>query len=242
MKKSIIILSVLSITLSSCNSQKEKKDYNFKNYFFQPAWFNEAKVYEYEVISNGEKSLMYRGFEKISNKKLKSTIYDNNKLKTGINYYEYINDKVIISDIYTVETWNNNTETKEKVTNNVVFDFKHLNKEFSITQTFRIKDNPNITKKITRTLIEIGEQKFNNNSIKTVIAKGNAEVLIYKNEYYPFDKTITGNEKIVYAENIGVIEEYTNFPNHESKTTLKRILSLKEFEKEKTNASNLYTK
>jgi len=229
--KKILFLTFWLIALIGCgNTQTEKSDKNFKNYFFQPEWFKEPKIYEYETLNkaNGEKSIVYRYFEKIDNKKLKVIIYDKDFNQSVIIIYEYLPDKVIINNITTVETWNENKLVMEKLTDNVVFDYKKMNKDFGFTHTTRSKNETGITKFVIRSLRKTDTQEFNDEEVNVVIASGRTKIVFDRD-----NMTINSDEKLVYAENIGVIYQEFIIQNNKGVTNLSKILTKDEFEKMK---------
>jgi hypothetical protein len=53
--KKIYLLLFCFIALIGCgNSQSDNSKIDFKNYFFQPDWFGEPKIYEYEITSTAK--------------------------------------------------------------------------------------------------------------------------------------------------------------------------------------------
>ena len=231
MTKKIHFALFCFVALIGCsNSQNDSSTNNFINYFFQPDWFDNVKIYEYEVTFKDSTNFMYREFERIGQNKLKATIYDKDLNKTGIVTYEYLQDKIIISDLITVEYWNNNENTKETLTDNIVFKFDKMNYEFGFTHTTRTKNESNITKYVTRNLKKTTKRVFQGKDVDVVIADGKTKLVYKKNEKYPEDMTLLSTEKLIYADNIGVIYQDIKNQYYEITTNLTRIISLEDFE------------
>src|SRR5690606_14725960 len=115
---------------------------------------------------------------------------------------------------------------------NVVFEYRKMNEDFGFTHTARIKNESNITKYVTRNLKEMEKREFEGKEVKVVIADGRTRIVI-KNDKYPEGLTLINKEKLIYAENIGVIyEESKNQYNHVV-SKLTRILNEDEFNKMK---------
>lgn len=231
--KKILFLTICFIGLIGCgNSQSDNSKIDFKNYFFQPDWFKEPKIYEYEITSTAksEKYNAYRYFERISDNQLKHIIYDNDFNQLSIVIYEYLPDKTIIKEITTFETWNNNNPVQEKLTDNVVFDYNKLNEQFGFTHTSRFEGYSDLTKYVTRTLKKTEKRKFNGKDVDVVIADGNTKVIVKTDSE---EITLHNDEVLIYADNIGVI--YQDYKNQsvEVVTELTRILSKDEFDKMK---------
>jgi hypothetical protein len=139
-----------------------------------------------------------------------------------------LTDKIIIKEITTFETWNNNNLVKEKLTDNVVFEYYKLNEQFGFTQTSRFEGYSDITKYVTRTLKKTEKRKFNGKDIDVVIADGNTKIMVRTESE---DFTLYNDEVLIYADNIGVIhQEYKN-KSVEVITELTRILTKGLFEK-----------
>ena len=228
--KKIYLLLIYFIALIGCgNSLSEKSEKDFKNYFFQPDWFEQPKIYEYEFnhTAIGVKNIVYRYFEKIGNNKLKFIIYDKDFNQTVIIIYEYLPDKVIFNKITSVETWNNNNLVPEKLTDNVVFDYRKMNEDFGFTHTSRVKGYSDVTKYVTRSIKKTEQRKFNGKKVNVAIADGETDIDIKTSTE---DIKLHNDEVLIYAENIGVIYQESISPNNKVIANLTRILTLDEFE------------
>ena len=240
--KKIYFLLICLITLIGCsNSQTEKTEKNFVNYFFQPDWFEQPKIYEFEFNSttneNSKKYFAYRYFERIDDKQLKCIIYDQDFNQIVIIVYEYLTDKVIIKEATTVETWNDNKHTKEKLTDNVVFDYHKMKVDFGFTHTSRMKDYPDVTKYVTRNIKKTDKRNFESKDVNVLIADGQTKIIVKTDSE---DYEIINNEKLIYAENIGVIYQEVKNRSVETKAQLTRILSKEEFYKMKNARYSVY--
>lgn len=235
--KKFYLLLLFIITLVGCNnSQTDKSNEIYKNYFFKPDWFEKPKIYVYEskskdkVKGNNDKINVYRYYEKINDNKLKYIVYDNDFNQISIIIYEYLEDKVIVSELYTIETWNNNRKVNEKVIENVVFDYKNINKEFRITYKSRFKGYPNVTKYATRKIKKIEKGKYDGNEINVLIVDGKTiGDFIIKSRHM----TSTNYEKFVYADKIGLIHSESKNSTIEIVEDLTSIISLEDFNKMK---------
>ncbi|MFC0878985.1 hypothetical protein ACE01N_20490 [Saccharicrinis sp. FJH2] len=228
-KKTYLLLFSF-ITLIGCgNSQSKKSDTDFKNYFFQPNWFEVPKVYRYEFSSkyNDEKYNAYRYFEKIDNNQLKMTVYDKDFNQTLIIVYEYLPDKVILKKVTTVETWNNNKHVEEKLPDNVVFDYHKMNEDFGFTHTSRIKGYSDVTRYVTRNIKKTERREFNEAEVNVAIADGKTDIEIKTSTD---DIKLHNDDVLIYAENIGVIYQESKSQNNKVVANLTRILTLDEFE------------
>ncbi len=231
-KKFYLLLFYL-ITLVGCNNfQTDKSDKNFQNYFVKPDWFEKPKIYVYEnkSIGDSEKYIVYRYYEKINDNKLKYIVYDKDFNQIQIIIYEYLEDKVIITELSTIETWNNNRKVNEKVIENVVFDYKNINKEFRCTHSSRFKGYPYVTKYATRKIKKFEKVKYDGNEINVLIVEGITKGVFKIDSKY---KTSTNNEKYVFADNIGLIHLESKNPSSEIVEDLTSIISVEDFNKMK---------
>jgi len=220
----------LFLIIGCNNSSEGQNQNNFKKYFFQPDWFKETKVYEYEVKVGNNKHYIYKQFEKTGNN-LKMTIYDKDLNKSAIVIYEYFPNKVLINETYTIENWNNDVVSKELIKDSTVFEYHRMNKEFGFSNTSRIEGESDVSEFVTRTLKRIGEFNFQGKKVNAVFATGQTKVVIKNSEKSPGDIVITNFENLVYAENIGVIQIESKNQYVEAIINLTRIISLNEFEK-----------
>jgi hypothetical protein len=230
--KIYLLLFCFTALIGCGNSQSEKTEKDFKNYFFQPEWYEQPKIYEYEFnsVAEGVKKTVYRYFEKIDDNHLKHIIYDQDFNQTVIIIYEYLSDKVIFNESITVETWNENRHVQEKFTDNVVFDYCKMNEDFGFTHTSRIKGYSDITKYVTRNIKKTGQREFNGKEVNVAIADGKTDIVVKTSDE---DIKLHNDEVLIYAENIGVIYQESISPNNKVIVNLTRILTLDEFETKK---------
>jgi hypothetical protein len=229
-KKRNVFVLICFIALLGCgNSQNSNSNKDFKNYFFQPDWFEVPKIYEYEVSSttNDSKYKMYRYFEKLDDNKLLHIIYDKDFNQTMIITYKYLKDKVVFEESITVEGWNNNNQVKERFTDKVVFDYSKMNENFGFTHTSRQEGYSDMIKYVTRNLRKTETREFNNKEVDVVVADGKTKVVVNTGSE---SIEIHNNEILVYANNIGVLYQEIRNENFEAKIKLTQILSEAEFE------------